>query len=393
MRPPWTSALLLMAVGHAATFEAPTGHFAWEQRVFPRTPEVPGRIRRSDAALSGEVGLRRDPGGPLTAEAKAFARVDEKDPERTRFDLPELLATWRSGSWRLDAGQTRIFWGVTEGRHLVDIVNQTDASGDLDGEDKLGQPLLRTAWNSAAAGLLEALLMTGFRPRPFPGATGRPGLPYPVRDDDPGYASAAGRWSPDLALRWSHAASAWDWALSGFAGTARDPRLRLEGGAEGIRIRPRYDRILQAGSEAQWTAGAWSWKLEALARRGQGPWFTAATGGLEYQVPAAWSSGDLTVFLEYNRDTRRNGSVDIYDNDLFAALRWAAGGPDETTLEAGCLADVEQGTVIGKAEAGRRFLEVWLAKVEGRIFSIREAGILEAFRRDHHLRLELRRVF
>ena len=39
-------------------------------------------------------------------------------------------------------GVGKVFWGVTESRHLVDVVNQSDFVEDLDGEDKLCQPML-----------------------------------------------------------------------------------------------------------------------------------------------------------------------------------------------------------------------------------------------------------
>ena len=39
-------------------------------------------------------------------------------------------------------GIDKVFWGVIESRHLVDYINQTDGVEDVDGEDKLGQPMI-----------------------------------------------------------------------------------------------------------------------------------------------------------------------------------------------------------------------------------------------------------
>ena len=66
-----------------------------------------------------------------------FFRYDSADPHRTHFDLREayllLFGQSDSGEWELRLGVDRVFWGVAESRHLVDIVNQTDLtirSGD-----------------------------------------------------------------------------------------------------------------------------------------------------------------------------------------------------------------------------------------------------------------------
>ena len=44
---------------------------------------------------------------------------------------------------RLLVGAAKVFWGTAESRHLVDIINQTDAVEDIDEEDKLGQPMVK----------------------------------------------------------------------------------------------------------------------------------------------------------------------------------------------------------------------------------------------------------
>ncbi len=71
-----------------------------------------------------------------------FARLDSADSERSHFDLREFY--WRKSfaSAELSIGLRKVFWGVTESRHLVDIINQTDFVENLDTEDKLGQPML-----------------------------------------------------------------------------------------------------------------------------------------------------------------------------------------------------------------------------------------------------------
>ena len=40
--------------------------------------------------------------------------------------------------WSLSIGLGKVFWGVTEFNHLVDVINQTDLVEGIDGEAKLG---------------------------------------------------------------------------------------------------------------------------------------------------------------------------------------------------------------------------------------------------------------
>ncbi len=74
-------------------------------------------------------------------------------------------------------GVRRVFWGVTEFQHLVDIINQSDSVEDIDNEDKLGQPMINLSlvkdW-----GIVDFFVLPYFRERTFAGAEGRPGLAF-----------------------------------------------------------------------------------------------------------------------------------------------------------------------------------------------------------------------
>jgi hypothetical protein len=108
-----------------------------------------------------------------------FLRLDSLDDERTHFDIRE--AYWRNlwESWELTVGFNRIFWGVTESRHLVDVINQTDQVEDIDGDEKLGQPMIQLI-TDRPWGRLEAFALIGFRERTFAGPDGRLRTPLPV---------------------------------------------------------------------------------------------------------------------------------------------------------------------------------------------------------------------
>jgi hypothetical protein len=175
-----------------------------------------------------------------------------------------------------------VFWGVTESRHLVDIVNQNDQVEDIDSEDKLGQPMINLnvyrSW-----GDLGLFLLPYFRERTFPASDARLRGPLPVAKDKAMFESRDGKENLDIALRWSHVIGNWDIGLAYFDGTSREPRLVPapdEGGTPALI--PFYDLIRQASADAQLTEGAWLWKLEALHRDGHGDRFSAAVVGFEH---------------------------------------------------------------------------------------------------------------
>ena len=103
---------------------------------------------------------------------KPFLRVDQRDDERTHGDIRELSWVHVGDDWELRTGIRKVFWGVTEFNHLVDVINQTDGVEDIDGEDKLGQAMVNLSlvqeW-----GIVDLFLLPGFRERTFAGEEGR----------------------------------------------------------------------------------------------------------------------------------------------------------------------------------------------------------------------------
>ena len=83
--------------------------------------------------------------------------------------------------WSVLAGMNRVFWGATESRHLVDIVNQSDLRESFIGDVKLGQLMvvgsLQQPW-----GQLELYALPMFRERAFPPRRDRPRLALPLAD-------------------------------------------------------------------------------------------------------------------------------------------------------------------------------------------------------------------
>jgi len=153
-----------------------------------------------------------------------YARVDENDSERTHVDIRELSWIHVGSGWESRVGIRKVFWGVTEGRHLVDIINQTDLVDQVDGEEKLGQPMLNLStvrdW-----GIVDLFVLPGFRERTYAGEEGRPRTPLPV-SDDARYESGAEDKRVDVGFRYQqYFNNGLQLALSHFSGTSREPLL------------------------------------------------------------------------------------------------------------------------------------------------------------------------
>ena len=288
--------------------------------------------------------------------------------ERSLLDLKEAYWAFEGRDFELLVGANTVFWGVTESVHLVDIINQTDFAGDIDGEDKLGQPMvsltLQRDW-----GEISAFVLPYFRERTFAGSDGRFRPPLPVDTDNPLYGSSDGEEHIDFALRYSHYIGDVDIGLHAFSGTSREPRFVPA--ADGQSLLPLYDQVDQVGVDLQYTNDAWLWKLEAIVRDGSADTFAAAVGGFEYTIyQVGESSADVGLLLEYQYDGRdAREPVSIADNDVFAGTRLAFNDVQDTAVLAGLSYDVETGETFVNIEAERRFGDNWFSELRVRVFS------------------------
>ena len=294
-----------------------------------------------------------------------FLRYDFRNNERTHFDLRE--ANWRHvhSDWDLLVGVDKVFWGVTESRHLVDIINQTDAVEDIDNEDKLGQPMVNLNWTQDW-GTLSLFVMPYFRERTFPRNEGRLRAGLTVDVDDPLYESSAEEWHLDAALRYKHAIGNWDLGASFFHGTSREPTFTLS--EDPTEWRPHYEIINQFGIDLQYTQDAWLWKLEAVAREGHGDPFAAVGGGFEYTFyQVGDSSSDISILTEYLWDGRDDeGPPTASQNDLFLGARWALNDPQDTALLLATVLDLDGRGAAAFAEFERRLGKSWFLELEAR---------------------------
>ena len=322
-----------------------------------------------------------------------YLRWDATDEERSLADLKEAYWAFEGDDYEFLGGNNTVFWGVTESVHLVDIINQTDFAGDIDGEDKLGQPMvslmLQRDW-----GEITAFVMPYFRERTFTGSDGRFRPPWAVDTDNAVYESSREQKHVDLALRYSHYVGDIDIGLNVFSGTSREPRLAPS--PDGTSLLPVYDQIDQFGVDLQYTTGSWLWKLEAIARDGATESFAAAVGGFEYTFyQVSDSSADVGLLLEYQYDGRNEFEpLTISDNDVFVATRLAFNDIQDTAVLAGVSYDTDTGETFLNIEAERRFGDSWFGELRIRSFSGAEQGdTTYFFRKDDYVQLSIARYF
>lgn len=323
-----------------------------------------------------------------------FLRVDSRDSRRTHGDIREAYWSRVNNDWELLAGINRVFWGVAESRHLVDIINQTDFIENLDGEDKLGQPMInltaRRDW-----GEIGVFLMPWFREQTLPGKKGRLRFPL-VTDGDPKYQSSDEQKHVDIALRYSHYLGDWDFGLSYFNGTGREPRFLLND--NGTRLVPFYDLIKQVGTDIQLTREGWLWKFEGMWRAQHGDHFLAMVGGFEYTLyQIVDSTADLGLLLEYSWDGRSSNPGDappvLFDDDIFAGSRLTLNDVQDSELLAGVVVDRDTRAVQLSVEVERRLDDHWNLELESRWFLNNDSGLVAVFRDDSYVTLRLSRYF
>ncbi len=331
----------------------------------------------------------RNDDGDQRVSIVGFARVDSQDSERTHADLREAYWGMESDSWDLNIGVNKVFWGVAESRHLVDVINQSDLVEDIDQEDKLGQPMINLNLQRDY-GRFGLFVLPWFRERTFAGPAGRLRAPLPVDTDSPIFESSDEARHVDYAFRYSHYFGDIDVGAHWFDGTSREPRFMLA--PEGDRLLPVYDQMTQFGVDLQYTRDEWLWKLETIARDTRIDSFAAVVAGFEvtfYGVRG--SAADVGVLFEILYDGRSDESPPTtFDNDLFFGTRLALNDLDDTSVLAGVAVDMETQEVFFNVEAERRFGDNLTAELRLRAFMNAEPGdLLHAFEHDDYLQLRL----
>ncbi len=409
--------LMLAAVNAGAdiTFDTQvdyemSGFFNDKARSSPIQAGIDQRINNS-VSLELEVFSAWD-GGDQSISFKPFYRQDEMDEERSHGDIRELLWNKLSDEYELKVGLGKVFWGVTESAHLVDIINQTDSVEGIDGEQKLGQPmvqvLLEREW-----GNLDLFVLPYFRERTSAGSDARlsAGLDYA----DAIYESSDEESNVDVAARWSHYWEELEYAVSVFHGTSRDPLIGGYLDATGPAVQAYYPVISQVGVELQFLDEGWAWKFEGIVRDGmpedvyygldlsgvraglnldivEADHYFATAAGFEYTQVGIWETRiDLGWVAEHIYDSRQEkAGFGAFEHDVLLATRWAANDDADSTLLAGVVYDYEYQDYSVSLEGNTRLFDGLSLAIEARVFAPSSDNVSQyAFRDEDFVKLTL----
>lgn len=356
--------------------------------------ETPSDSRQLDAFAAVAIDATLETlwdGGAHNIIIKPRIRLDVENPDRERFDFRSFRYEGIFENFELRLGVDRVFWGVTEFAHFVDIINQTDSVESLDGEEKLGQPMLNITVPSKW-GTFDLFVLPAFRERTFEGVIGRPRLDIPVDASRPIYESSKAEEHVDYSARWSHYIGSFDVGFSYFKGTGRDPTFILDEDQNlGQVLRPRYAQIEQVGVDVQMTLDTLLLKFEGLAREELDETFHMATGGFEYSLYGAFgTSADLGLIAEYAYDERGTRSPNPYDKDVFAGLRLAFNDVNSSSILGAIGVDLKTQEQIVRIEAQRRLQDNLFLRAELYSFSRTDSrSPLRSFRDDDFFRIRL----
>lgn len=322
-----------------------------------------------------------------------FARIDRVDSARTHFDVRELsfVSSWSRLELRL--GISKVFWGVTESQHLVDVINQTDFVENPDREQKLGQPMVNPILVTPA-GNFEFFILPYFRERTFAGEKGRYRGAVLVDTDRAEYTHEDENRHIDYSLRWSANWENLEWAASYFTGTDRVPYFRFD--AASNRLIPVYGQSRQAALELQYIYKDLLLKAELLHKDSAFyNLYSAATIGFEYTFSNVANTLDIGLLYEWLYDSRDQTSPSANYNASFYGTRLAFNDEASTEALVGAIFNNETSDLnVFRIEASRRINQSLSLGVEVNIIgNPPEQSMLYQFRADDYLQMTLSAYF
>ena len=329
-----------------------------------------------------------------------YFRYDHHDKNRSLFNFKENNFAYYYNDIQVKAGISEVFWGITESKNLVNIINVKDVT-DGDQKAKLGQSLLAFSNYSEKYGSLDFYYLPFFKNSSQIGQTGRLRLSKPIENYDIVYEGGAGSKVPSWAIKWENSFGMLDFSLQGFRGNSRESSTIAK--LENLQLKyfQGYERISQLGTYLQVISGPTIYKVEAIKRNGQKNAknirenFYSYTLGMEYLINNLFENKwDLTSFIEYHNDDRNNDSTDIFQNDLFLATRLNFNDTDGTEFLTSITLDTDGGGNTSTLELSSRITDnIRVTGSYNAYWSVNEKDILYSFRRDNYFLINITNYF
>lgn len=365
------------------------GYVGAEGRLFNNPPAEPEQIRAGFAVVAQPELSYASENRRHTFQATFFGRASV-EPAYASGDFRELYWQYRHDRWSVLAGMNRVFWGATESRHAIDVVNQSDMRENYIGDVKFGQ-LMVAASLQPEWGQLELYALPWFRPRAFPVDADRPRIGLPVEE-----AEVVDAPPLDVAARVSISRGDGDVHAYYFRGVNREPNLVPVFDRMGapIALTPVHRKIDQIGVDLQYPYGSWLFKGEMLHRRTPDTQYQAAVGGFEYGITRLFgSASDLTLLTEYQFDNRPDSEWPApATRGIYAGIRLAINDTGSTEVKAGAVHDVSDHSWLIKADLTRRLTDRWgLAFAYSGFANVERSRALSNFYRDSYSTVTVRR--
>ena len=374
------------------------GEISLSGRYFPSEPAYSGQ-KHNNFSIAIKPEIFKDFDEQSSLIFTPFIRLDSADPNRSKGDIREFLYTKYGDDWEASIGIGQVFWGITESKNLVDIINQFDEVEDPNNKAKLGQPLGNITL-IRDVGYFEFYLLPYFRERPTPGKKGRLRTdPHFLKSD--AKFEGGSQWTPEVAFRWLNTYGEIDISSHLFLGYAKQPSIDLRIIDGVTNYGAAYQRIRQIGGTIQKTAGPTLYKLELIGRDGQRDSklrrtdFLASVIGLEHTMyRVLGDNGDLGFILEYNFDSRRSRSGELLQDDLFVATKFSLNDNLNTELLLSSIFDLDGDGQTYQLDFGKRINDSLTYNIKGAVYQNRRSGsTLYILRQDSWLELEMKYYF
>ncbi len=329
-----------------------------------------------------------------------YYRYDQHDKERSLFDIAQGYFLYFNNNNEFKIGKEKVFWGVTELKNLVDIINSSDgAYGDE--KAKLGQSLISYSYINNKIGFVDFIYMPEFHKSTQVGKRGRLRLNLPTETHNTIYEGGAGDRKPSWAVKWQNSIGGSDISFQYFRGNSRETSTLpiIENGQ--LKYFSGYERITNLGSFFQKVYGPIIYKFEGIKRNGQKNslfkrenYYSYITGVEYVETRILDKIWDLSFFIEYSNDERGKLSTDIFQNDIFFGTRINFNDIEGTELTQAITIDLDGNGNTGNLEISTRLQESLRFSAEYNFYwSMKPSDTLYSFRRDNYFGISITNYF
>ncbi|MGB1565889.1 MAG: hypothetical protein ACPHA6_09660, partial [Paracoccaceae bacterium] len=218
-------------------------------------------------------------------------------------------------------------------------------------------------------GDLQLWYISQFRERTFNDKNGHPSSGLNVTTSL--YERSEGKEADDIAARFSTFSGDWDFAVSGFKGTAREPLITPNQDSSALNATYMLQETI--GFEAQFTGDPTLLKWESLHGTQSGAGFDAAVAGLEYTLYGAFGQvWDLGLIAEGQYDTRPQAAAERFYS---AGLRLVLNDVKDTSFLALISQDQKQEQSLIAFEASRRLNDWSSLELRSQFYDAQKNGL------------------